>query len=259
MYDDSIGDYGRRLYITFVLDSTAGMDFACMNRLTEAFLRTILKDTQLAPTAFISFVTYADAITMESAFVRPEMLRQSDFASAIENSSPHVSMARMRAEDPFGNSIQMNFPRFRSVGRHHRTGIRQAVSRVYQKLDGARSDLLEQVENSHGNTVQFYAPAMVLITSGRGKDECLSNMKTAHMLTYDRRFSRGNASNLVIPIVCGIDTAGGRVYLDYNSSADTSVHQSFSKASSFPTLDQAFFLIRETRSKSIILKPSAQY
>ena len=216
--DHQATDYNRRFPIAIVVDTTISMtlkqpgdDKSLLDYLNEnirEFLLEIVKDPEISPHAYVSYVVFADEVTMETDFLKPSMLKKSDFRE-LNGSGQRVSMINESYQRQ-GSRLSVNIPVFYDINRPTYSHIGCGVLRAIEKLEAFKKKLKEDPKSN----ISYYVPMMVLITDGAPEDTSDPyEEEVAIKLVKDHCISYGGPDNLIIPLICGIGANAGNTDL----------------------------------------------
>lgn len=208
-------DFNHRFPIVIVVDTTISMTWkqpgdnqSLLEHLNEnirEFLLEIVQDPDIRPHAYVSYVAFADDVTMETDFKKPGKLSRQDFRE-INGSGQQVSMVN-ESYMRFSAPESVNIPVFHDIGRPTYSHIARGVKRAIEKLEAYKDSLKQQ-------NIRYYVPMMVLITDGAPEDtsDPMEEEKAINEVNY-HCVSYGGTENLIIPLICGIGTNAGNTDL----------------------------------------------
>lgn len=208
-------DYNRRFPIAIVVDTTISMTWKpkghehslldYLNKNIHDFLLEIVKDPGIRPHAYVSFVSFADDVTMETNFMKPENFTKMDFRE-MNGSGQQITMVN-KSYTYFGEPSSVNIPVFYDIGHPTYSHIGRGVKRAIEKLMDYKAYLKRE-------NISFYVPMMVLITDGAPEDTSdFYEEEEAIRLVNGHCFSSGGTENLIIPLICGIGANAGKTDL----------------------------------------------
>lgn len=231
----------RSLNVVFVLDTTTSMKtyFAGtnvmildkMNEVVENFLKQIMENTKFFEITKVAFITFSDGVTMDTDFYKVKDLKQECFKPLSDKYVQKVTMKKdVYVKIPGGKSDTIEVPVFEDIGKPTYSRVGAGVLHALNKLDKENQRMKKEFDAQGKSGERPYVPVMVLISDGApnrtvdGKS-CPTAFppeeEEAKKQVREYCTSTGDATKLVIPVICAIGDEEVREqlegYADYSS------------------------------------------
>lgn len=265
-------DHNRKLHMIFVLDTTISMNLSFdgtsktlldrMNELVEKMMRELITNPDLEPHAYVSFVCFADGVTMETEFVRPDKFTKADFRRIDTGAGIQTVDLVEKTDIAYGEYVTFNVPVFHSIGCPTASRIGSGVLRAIEKLKADKAQIRKNA-SAHNRAAHFFAPVMIVITDGAPsfKDDTQETVYTfdpdeedrAMRAVYSHCFSSGDAENLIFPVICGIGDKMEDTWLENYSQGYKKGWVPIDRNNPAPGFNKLFGRIGTSVTKSVAL------